>query len=122
MYPHERSLVKQLSDKPFAIIGINSDKDREAIQQIVADKNITWRSFWNGPEGTGGPISKKWRVNSWPTIYVLDENGVIRYKNVRGDDLDDAIVTLLSEMGHDVEIGDHDEEEKVDSKKEEGEP
>lgn len=122
MYPHERSLVKQLSDKPFAIIGINSDKDRETIQQIVADKNITWRSFWNGPEGSRGPISSEWRVSGWPTIYVLDENGVIRYKNVRGDDLDEAIVTLLSEMGHEVELGDHDEEQEVDSKKEDGEP
>ena len=25
MYPHERSLVKTLEDKPFALLGVNSD-------------------------------------------------------------------------------------------------
>ena len=78
MYPHERSLVKALSDKPFALIGVNSDKDRDAIKEIVKEKNITWRSFWNGKRGIEGPISTKWNVSGWPTIYILDEKGVIR--------------------------------------------
>ena len=29
MYPHERSLVKTLADKPFALIGVNSDADKD---------------------------------------------------------------------------------------------
>lgn len=100
MYPHERSLVKKLADKPFAIIGVNSDSDLEALQPILKTNEITWRSFWNGPEGTSGPISTKWNVSSWPTIYLLDVDGKIRYKNVRGDNLDAAIETLLAEAGH----------------------
>ena len=102
MYPHERSLVKQLSDKPLVIIGVNSDSDLEEIRETVKEKNITWRSFWNGPEGTGGPISRRWNVTGWPTIYVIDAKGVIRYKDARGDELDEAITTLLAEMGHEV--------------------
>jgi hypothetical protein len=110
MFPHERSLVKQLSDKPFALIGVNSDKDLEMIQEVVKEKNLTWRSFWNGPDGTGGPISTKWGVTGWPTIYVLDSKGVIRFKNVRGDAMDRALETLLAEMGEEVSIA-HEEEE-----------
>ena len=117
MYPHERSLVKQLADQPFALIGVNSDADRDKLKDVLKEKNITWRSFWNGPEGTAGPISTKWNVRGWPTIYVMDAEGVIRYKNVRGDKMDDAIETLLAEMGHDVKISHDDEEE--DSKKDE---
>jgi hypothetical protein len=111
MYPHERSLVKQLAGKPFALIGVNSDKDREALRETLKEKNITWRSFWNGEEGTSGPISSRWNVHAWPTIYVLDTNGVIRYRNVRGDDMDRALETLLAEAGHEVTIS-HDEEEE----------
>ena len=37
MYPHERSLVKRLSDKPFALRGVNSDRDREKIKQTIKD-------------------------------------------------------------------------------------
>ena len=110
MFPHERSLVKQLSDKPFALIGVNSDKDLEMIQEVVKEKNLTWRSFWNGPDGTGGPISTKWGVTGWPTIYVMDSKGVIRFKNVRGDAMDRALETLLAEMGENVTIV-HEEEE-----------
>jgi hypothetical protein len=108
MYPHERSLVKQLSEKPFALIGVNSDGDLDEIRGIVKEKNITWRSFWNGLDGTRGPISTKWNVSAWPTIYVMDAKGTIRYKNVRGAKMDEAVTTLLAEMGHEVEI-EHDE-------------
>ena len=104
MYPHERSLVKQLSEKPFALIGVNSDSDLEEVRGIVKEKNITWRSFWNGPDGTRGPISTKWNVSAWPTIYVIDAKGVIRYKNVRGPKMDEAVMTLLHEIGHQIEI------------------
>ena len=98
MYPHERSLVKRLTDEPFALIGVNSDPDLDALRPRLEEENITWRSFWNGPDGTRGPISSAWGVRSWPTIYVLDARGVIRYKNVRGKAMGRAVDTLLAEL------------------------
>jgi hypothetical protein len=56
MYPHERSLVKRLADKPFALIGVNSDGDKEVLAPRLKEEGIVWRSFWNGPDGTNGPI------------------------------------------------------------------
>ena len=97
MYPHERSLVKRLADQPFALIGVNSDKDREALKKTMKEENITWRSFWNGGS-TGGPISTRWNVSGWPTIYVLDASGRIRDKGVRGEKMDDAVDTLRAEL------------------------
>ena len=76
MYPHERSLVKQLADKPFALIGINSDRDLEGLREVVKEKNITWRSFWNGPQGTGGPISTEWGVMGGGTTVGVDLQGL----------------------------------------------
>ena len=97
MYPHERSLVKRLNGKPFALLGINSDRDREKVQEVIKEKGLTWRSFWNGGS-TSGPISTAWNVQGWPTIYVLDENGVIRFRNVRGEAMDKAVDSLLEKM------------------------
>ena len=102
MYPHERSLVKKWADKPFALLGINSDIDKTELKKVLEKEEITWRSFWNGPQGTNGPISKKWNVHSWPTIYVLDQKGVIRYKNVRGEKMDEAMDKLLKEQGEEA--------------------
>jgi hypothetical protein len=96
MYPHERSLVKRMADKPFALLGINSDP-KEKLLAALERENITWRSWWDGGS-TSGPIATKWNVRGWPTIYVLDHKGVIRYKNTRGEAMDEAVEALLKEM------------------------
>jgi hypothetical protein len=97
MYPHERSLVKRLENRPFALIGINSDKDRNELKKVLEEESITWRSFWNGGS-TNGPISNAWRVRGWPTIYVLDGNGVIRARDVREAAMDRVVDALLAEL------------------------
>ena len=96
MYPHERSLVKRLAGKPFALVGVNSDpKDR--LKKALQKENMTWRSFWDGGD-TSGPIASRWNVHAWPTLYVLDHKGVIRYRGVREKQMDDAVDKLLAEL------------------------
>lgn len=94
MIPHERSLVKKYDNAPFAIIGVNSDS-REAYDREVDSMGVTWRSFMQG--STTGPIPTKWNVSGWPTIYVIDAEGVIRYRDVRGEQLEAACDTLIAE-------------------------
>jgi peroxiredoxin len=96
MYPHERSLVEKMKGKPFALIGVNSDA-KEKVQAAIARENITWRSFWDGGD-TSGPIATQYGVRGWPTIYVLDHEGIIRYKNVRGPAMDKAVDELLDKV------------------------
>ena len=97
MYPHERSLVKRLENQPFALIGINSDEDKEKLKPVLAKEEITWRSFWD--RSTEGAIATAWNISGWPTIYVLDTQGTIRAKNVRGEELDRVVDSLLAELG-----------------------
>jgi hypothetical protein len=107
MFPHERSLVKQLEGKPFALIGINSDRDREDCKKKNQENQITWRSFWNGEQGTGGPISAKWNVHGWPTMYLIDSKGIIRHKYLGspgGKVLNELIAQLLKADGVNVEL------------------
>jgi Thioredoxin-like len=97
MYPHERSLVERLKGKPFVLLGVNSDPDRAELKEVLKKEKITWRSFWNGG-GISGPISKAWNVHAWPTVYVLDPKGVIRFRgDLRGKRLDEAVDELLKE-------------------------
>ena len=97
MYAHERSLVEKYADKPFAIVGINSDRDRDKLKERMAEEEITWPSFFDGG-GTGGPIASAWNVSGWPTIYVLDAEGRIRFKDVRGEAMDAALEELMGEL------------------------
>ena len=80
MWPHERSLVKNLADKPFAVIGVNISEPNTAALKKLADKeNLTWRSFSDPPTSEGkGVIAKKWNLSGTPTIYLIDHKGMIR--------------------------------------------
>lgn len=94
MFPHERSLVRRLAGTPFVLLGIVNDVDRAKVKKMVKDEGLTWRSWWDG-EDIGYPIMTSWQVRCWPTIYVLDHRGAIRYRDIRGDDLDFAVDALL---------------------------
>lgn len=99
MLPHERELMKRLADKPFVLLGINSDESRSALQKIMKDENITWPNIYDGPPGPGGgTIANRWNVSGWPTIYVLDHEGVIRYRDVRDKEMDMAVEELLKKV------------------------
>ncbi len=95
MYRHERSLVERYQNRPFAFLGINSDEDRGNVKDLMAREGLPWRCWCEG--STCGPIATQYRVRGWPTIYVLDAKGVIRYVQVRGADLDTAVETLVRE-------------------------
>lgn len=97
MVPHEREMAERLEGKPFALLGVNSDEDREQAKEVMEREGITWRSWWDGGSQSG-PIATQWNVDGWPTIYVLDSEGVIRYTDIRGEQLDEAVDTLLKEM------------------------
>lgn len=99
MYPHERSLVKRMQNRPFVLLGINSDA-MDLAQAAVERENITWRSWWDGGS-TDGPISRQYQVQNWPGLYILDHHGVIRFKDVRGSRLDIAVDQLVTEAEDD---------------------
>ena len=101
MFPHERSLVKKLEGKSFALIGVNSDTDKKTIEAGLKEHQVTWRSFSCGKDGTRGKIPMDFNVRGWPTLYLIDDQGVIRKKWVGspGDKvLDEEIEKLINEI------------------------
>ena len=103
MWPHERSLVKQLAGKPFAVIGVNvSEPNPAALKKVVEKENLTWRSFSDPPMSGGlGAIAKKWNLSGTPTIYLIDHKGVIRHKwlgGARVKVIDNAVDELIQEV------------------------
>ncbi len=76
MYPYERELVEKFRNKPFALLGVNSDP-KPTLTQAQKRKNLVWRSFWDGGD-TGGPIAQIYKVDLWPTVVIIDGEGIIR--------------------------------------------
>lgn len=77
-------MVNQFKNKPFALVGINSDRGgRSVLQNIIKEQKLNYRSAYD--ESTSGPIATAWNVHGWPTVYVIDAKGIIRNKFVGVD-------------------------------------
>ena len=99
-YPYQRLLMEVYKDRPFTMLSVNSDKDAHAAKQAKIERGLTYRSWWDGyaEKNTHGPIATAWGVRGWPTIYVLDEAGVIRFVNLRQEDLLKSVKQLMGEL------------------------
>jgi hypothetical protein len=70
-------VLARQAGKPFAVFAVNADEDRAAGRKARADTGMTWPSVWDGKLG---PVARRWNVQMWPTKYLIDASGVIRYK------------------------------------------
>jgi thiol-disulfide isomerase/thioredoxin len=97
MIPHEREMVKKHKDAPFALISVSGDEEKGTLKKFLETTEMPWVHWWDGAKGN---IIKGWNIQAFPTIYVLDTEGVIRYKFVGAVDkeLDEAVDKLLAEV------------------------
>jgi peroxiredoxin len=100
MYPHERSLVKKLEGKPFALLGVNTDSSIDVLKKVEKENQLTWRSWYDGQPGSG-PICQKYGVTAFPTLYIIDHKGIVRYADIHGGQIDAAVDKLLKELEND---------------------
>jgi thiol-disulfide isomerase/thioredoxin len=95
LVPHEIELAARHRDQPFALVGVNGGDDLETARATVAKRGMTWRHWWDEGETRNGPIQIAYNVQQWPTVYLLDRAGVIRFIDPPVDELDKAVESLL---------------------------
>ena len=87
----------ELHTKGFEIIGVSLDSEREKFQGYLRDnKKMEWPQLYDGKFWMS-EYAKLYAVNSIPATFLIDKKGIIRFKNVRGEKLKEAILTLLDE-------------------------
>ena len=103
-YPYQRAMLKLFEDKDVALLGVNSDAKLETIVEAKNAEELHYRTWWDGhsqPDAdvvaAEGPIATEWGVFGWPTIFVIDEEGVLRHVDKRGGALIEAVDDLLRE-------------------------
>ena len=93
MYPDQRAIAERYKDQPFAVVSVSTDEKVETLRKSINDREITWRCWWDG--GMNGPICQAWNIQHYPTIFVIDPKGRIRYREVQGD-LQKAVELLMT--------------------------
>jgi peroxiredoxin len=93
--PNVVALYKELHGKGLNIIGVSLDKDAAKWKEAIAKDGLVWPQisnlkFWDEP------IAKQYKVESIPATFILDANGTIVAKDLRGADLKAKVNELLN--------------------------
>ena len=93
--PNLVRLHKKYKDDGFDIIGVSLDRTREQWEQAVIDDNLPWTqvsnlNFWNDP------VARRYSIRAIPQSYLLNKDGLVMGKNLRGQELEDRILSLLN--------------------------
>ena len=94
--PNVKKAYEAHHDKGFEILGIsldNSDSE-EKLKKFLKDKEMPWRQYFDG-KGWQSKLGQKYGVNSIPATYLLDGEGKIIAKNLRGEALEKAVAKAL---------------------------
>ncbi len=92
-------MVERLKDKPFALVSISFDAEKKTLTDFLAKEKMPWTHWWNGAEGK---LMDTLNIEHYPTIFVVDPAGVIRFKEIRGEELEKAVNVLLAEKADKV--------------------
>ena len=92
--PNLVRLYKKYNKEGFNIIGVSLDRTKEQWEQAVIDDNLPWiqvsnLNFWNDP------IARRYSIRAIPQSYLLNKDGLVMGKNLRGQDLEARISAML---------------------------
>ena len=83
--PKLAAIYKRLHEKGFEVIGIHMGKEMAPLRKFIAEKGMTWAQT---TEDQHGALHRLFRVDGWPTYYLIGKDGTIRANNLRpGDEL-----------------------------------
>ena len=93
--PNLVRLYKAYNKDGFDIIGVSLDRTKEQWEQAVEDDNLLWTqvsnlNFWNDP------IARRYSIRAIPQSFLINKEGVVIGKNLRGNDLEESIKLALS--------------------------
>ena len=92
--PHLKEAYKEYSNKGVAFFSVSIDKDNAAWRKAMKEENMPWAQV-QAPKA-GKDVMKQYQVSGIPYILVLDKEGKIVAKNLRGKALTDKLEELLS--------------------------
>ncbi len=78
----------------FEIIGISLDKDETKLTDFTKEKKMPWQQFFDGKVWSN-KLAVKYGVNSIPATYLLNGEGKILGKDLRGEELEQAVAKAL---------------------------
>jgi peroxiredoxin len=93
--PNVVAVYKKYHDKGLNVVGVSLDRKAEDWKKAIAADGLTWNHV-SHIQYFNDPIAKMYNVEAIPAAFLLDENGVIVAKNLRGAALEAKVAELLN--------------------------
>lgn len=81
--------------KGFEVYSVSLDKNKEAWVNAIKKDNLTWIYHVSDLKGWQSVAGAAYKVNFIPQNFLIDANGIIVAKNLRGEALNDELKKLL---------------------------
>lgn len=94
--PNVIRVYEEFHKKGFEIIGVSLDDEKAKFQGFVSQNKMTWPQIFEG-RGWGSGIAQSYAVNAIPATFLIDKKGILRYRNLRGEQLRSAVKALVEE-------------------------
>jgi peroxiredoxin len=94
--PNVLDTYSKYHDDGFEIIGISLDSSREKLEKFIEENNMPWPQYFDG-KGWKNKISTGFGIGSIPSTFLLDGQGIVRYTNLRGSALEQAVADILGD-------------------------
>ena len=92
--PNVVATYAQYHDQGFEIIGVSLDTDKDALLKFLQANNMAWPQYFDG-QGWHNQLAIKYGINSIPATILIDPQGDIIARNVRGEALPRAVASAL---------------------------
>ena len=92
--PNVLATYKKFHPQGFEIIGVSLDEDKDKLASFTKSKGMTWAQFFDG-KGWGNKLAEKYGIQSIPATFLLNGDGVIIGKNLRGEALESAVADAM---------------------------
>lgn len=79
----------------FEIFSVSLDSDKEAWLKAIEDDKLDWGIHVSDLQGWRSKIAKTYQVRAIPMNFLLDKNGIIIAKNIRGEALKKTLNNLV---------------------------
>ncbi len=93
--PNVVQLYSEYKDKGFEILGVSLDEDRSRWLGAIEADSLTWPHV-SDLQGWGSEAGKMYGINSIPATVLLDREGIIIDKGLRGDELRQKLEELYT--------------------------
>ena len=92
--PNVKRVYDEYKDDGLVVIGISLDQNRSALEAFIRKEKIEWPQIFDA--GTKFEVALLYQVNLIPSMFLIDRDGILRYTNARGDDLEPCVKKLCS--------------------------